>query len=121
MKVFIIALFMALNSYAIDHAFVVENYKEVLGMDFQVELVVKDQELDHRLLLDCQSFINGLHYSKWVQNRWNDKWFLMLEGNDCEDAANYSKGSIDKMEPFCMAVSLEKKQVDFYSSLSDCK
>jgi len=121
MKVFLIALIMAFNSYAIDHAFVVENYKEVPGMDFQVELVVKDLEQDHRLLLDCQSFINGLHYSKWVQNKWSDLWFLMLDGNDCEDASNFSRGSIDKMEPFCLAVSLDKKEVDFYSSLNDCQ
>lgn len=121
MKVFLIAMLMAFNSSAIDHAFIVENYKEVPGMDFQVELVVKDQALDHRLLLDCQSFINGLHYSKWGPDRWNDLWFLMLDGNDCEEAANFSKNSGDRMEPFCLSVNIENKVVDFYSSPSDCE
>lgn len=120
MKVFLIVLMFAINAFAFDHAFLVESYKKVPGMDYQMEYVVQNPKLDHKILLDCQSFISGLHYMNQVNSRWNDVWFLVLEGGDCEDVALFSRDSLDQLAPFCLKVDVNQRNLDFSSDLSNC-
>ena len=120
MRRFLIVFLIMLSSLSFQKNYIVEEYKEVPGMDYQMELVLRDQELNHRMLLDCQSFINGLHYMDRLDSRWHDEWFLMLSGNDCEDVSVFSQSSFEKGEPYCLSVNLQDKEVNFNSSLLDC-
>lgn len=120
MKLLLIALLIAINSYALDQSFVVEGYKHVPGMDYQIELLVQKPVEDHKVVLDCQSFINGLHYMNFEEQRWHDVWFLVMSGNDCEGASVFSREAIDRNEPFCVHVNLDNKAIDFFSDPSAC-
>lgn len=124
MKVLIImiALIASLQSFGRDnYGFIIQGYNDIPQMDYQMEWVVQNPEADHKLLLDCQSFVNGLHYMRNVENRWIDRWFVMLSGNDCENAAFFSKDALEKSGPFCLFVNVSDEKLDFYSDLSDCK
>ncbi|MCK6593947.1 MAG: hypothetical protein L6Q33_02010 [Bacteriovoracaceae bacterium] len=124
MKVLIImiALIASLQSFGRNnYGFIIESYNDIPQMDYQIEWVVQNPEADHKLLLDCQSFINGLHYMRNVENRWIDRWVVMLSGNDCENAAIYSMDALKNSGPFCLFVDISEEKLDFYSDLSDCK
>lgn len=73
-----------------------------------------------RVLLDCQSFFNGVHYQSAVDGKWKDDWFMIMDGNDCEDVAQFAKSSLDANGPFCLNVDLEKHEVDVSSNLDEC-
>ncbi len=120
MKLFLIVLMFAINAFAFDYVFLVEGYKKVPGMDYQMEYVVKNPKVDSKILLDCQSFISGLHYMNQENNKWNDLWFLVLEGGDCENIALFSRGSLDQLAPFCLRVDVNQRNLDFSSNMSDC-
>lgn len=120
MKLLIMVFLLSLNIWAGDRSFIIENYKLVPEMDYQIELIARNPVINHRLLLDCQSFINGLHYMKLIESRWSDKWFLMLDGNDCEDASNFARSSSQDSKPYCMKVNLENRDLDFNSELAPC-
>lgn len=121
MKRLLVIGLIVLSSLAFQKNYIVEEYRGVPGMDYQMELVLRDQELNHRMLLDCQSFINGLHYMDQLNNKWKDEWFLMLSGNDCEDVSNFSQASFEKGEPYCLSVNLKDSELNFNSSLFDCE
>ncbi len=121
MKLLLIALMFALNSYASEQNFIIEGYKQVPGMEFQLELVPKKPIDNHRVLLDCQSFINGLHYENLNEDQWKDIWFLMMDGYDCEKAYGFSRELIDKCNPFCVRVNVDNKDINFFSNPEDCQ
>jgi hypothetical protein len=112
---------MAFHSYAMEYHYLINDYKLVPGMDYQVELVLQNPQINHRLLLDCQSFINGLHYLKFDDAKWRDVWFMMLSGNDCEDASNFSKKSLEAGVPFCLIADPQNIDLNFDVDLRSCQ
>lgn len=125
-KMLLIALFLSL-SLADDlearrnYGFVIDGIKDIPQMDYQMEFVVKYPKNSNRLVLDCQSFINGLYYMRFSEDEWKNLWFMMLSGNQCEDIAFFGRASIEEEKPFCMFVNLDAESVDLYSDLSECQ
>lgn len=115
MKVLVMIAFLLSLS---DSKLLINNYKPVPGMDYQMELSVPNPE--KRVLLDCQSFFNGIHLQSAVQGKWKDDWFLMIEGNDCEELSQFAKSNLDANRPFCLNVNLEERSVDVSANLDDC-
>lgn len=121
-KLFVIFVaLLAFSSFAKEINLVIDDYKSVPGMDYQIELVMKHSPPQHRLLLDCQSFINGLHYEKNLEKKWNSIWFIMLSGNECEDASNFSKSISEANNDYCLVVDPEEKVINFNEDLSECE
>lgn len=128
MKLFKLLVFVLLFSFgnysgleAKNYGFIIDSYKDIPQMDYQLELVIKYPKNANRLLLDCQSFINGIHYIKFNENQWKDLWFLMLSGNQCEDIAFFSKAVIEEQRAFCLFINLDAESVDLYEDLSECQ
>lgn len=120
MKKLILALFLSINSFAANYNYVIDNYKKIPGMDFQLELITRQTLENQRILVDCQSFINGIHYEKKLEGRWNDIWYIVISGNECEDVRAFVFDSINKDVPFCMQVDDETRNINFNSSLEVC-
>ena len=97
----------------------VTKYNLVPGMDYQIELVIENQE--KKILLDCQSFVSGLHSKILVGEKWSDEWFILLGGNSCELLMENSIKSIEDNQPFCLKVNLEEKVVTFVSDPASCQ
>lgn len=96
----------------------INGYQAVPGMDYQMELSVPNPE--KRVLLDCQSFFNGLHYQSAVNGKWKDDWHMVIDGSDCEDILQFAKSSIDAGNPFCLNVNLEERSIDISANIDDC-
>lgn len=73
-----------------------------------------------RVLLDCQSFFNGVHYQSMANGKWKDEWSMIIDGNDCEDIASFARESLDAQQPFCLNVKLEEREIDVSSNLDEC-
>lgn len=104
-----------------DFVYVIEGYNEVPHMDYQLELKPTNGLPNNRLLLDCQSFINGFHSMNYVENTWRDIWFIMLSGNDCEQISIFSRQTIDESGPFCLFINPEEQTIDVSAHLPDCQ
>lgn len=109
-----ISLLLSLSSNKI----LIHDYHPIPGMDFQMELSVSNPQ--KRVLLDCQSFFNGVHMQNAVNGKWKDEWFLIIQGNDCEDVSQFAKSSIDAGNPFCLNVDMENRSIDVSANIDDC-
>ena len=108
------ALFLSLTVFH----FLVVQFNPISGMDFQIELVTQFKE--KRILLDCQSFFNGLHSQVYSNEKWIDEWFLMIDGNSCETLTNYTINKSKNGQSYCLNANLENKSVDVSTDLSLC-
>ena len=89
-------------------------------MEFARELCPLFPLFDYRIILDCQSFFNGVHYQKFYSSKWQDSWFVMLTGADCEEAIYFSDNSILNLKPYCLTVKTVTHDVVFNTDLSLC-
>lgn len=96
----------------------INGYQRVPGMDYQMELSVPNPA--KRVLLDCQSFFNGVHYQSAVNGKWKDDWSMIIDGNDCEDVSMFAKNNLDAGNPFCLNVDPEEKSIEVSSNLDEC-
>ena len=108
-------LFLSLNILHL----LVSQFHPVAGMDFQIELVTQFEE--KRILLDCQSFFNGLHSQIYSNGKWNEEWFVMIDGNSCENLTNYTVNKISVGQSYCLNANLEEKSLDVSSDLGLCQ
>lgn len=109
-----VALLLSLS----DAKLLINGYKPVPGMDYQIELSVPNPE--KRVLLDCQSFFNGVHYQSDVNGKWKDDWQMIIEGNDCEDISQFAKSNLEAGNSFCLNINLEDRAIDVSSNLDEC-
>lgn len=124
MKRFFIALafVISFSANAQNYGYIITGYKQLPMMDYQFELIVKEPALEnHRLLLDCQSFINGIYYMKYSEEEWKNIWFIMLSGSDCENAFYYTRTSLGEQGEFCLTVDVANEHLDFHTNPSECK
>lgn len=120
MKILILALFLSINSFAANYNYLVDNYKKIPGMDFQLELLTRHPMENQRILVDCQSFINGIHFAKKNEGRWSDIWYIIISGNECEEVRAFVFETINNSAPFCLQVDVETRNINFNSSLEEC-
>ena len=60
------ALLFNLSSYKM----LIQDYQSVPELDYQTVLTVSN--LNKRVLIDCQSFINAIYYQSSVNGEWKD-------------------------------------------------
>lgn len=108
------ALLFNLSSYKM----LIQDYQSVPELDYQTVLTVSN--LNKRVLIDCQSFINAIYYQSFVDEVWQNDWSLMINGNQCDDVTEYAKISIDDGNPFCFSVDTKKRLIDVTKNVDEC-
>ena len=117
---FIMAFSMDFTNSKDDFKSIIVNYMILPQMEYARELIPNNPIVDHQIILDCQSFFNGIHYKIYKKGKWQDDWFIMLAGKDCEDSMDFSDESITNLKPYCLIVNHQTKEVDFNSDVSLC-
>ncbi len=103
-----------------DFKSIIVKYNILPQMDYARELILNNPIANQRIILDCQSFFNGIHYQMSIASKWQDDWFMMLAGKDCEDSMHFSDESITNLKPYCLIVNHQSQEVDFNSDVSLC-
>ena len=96
-------------------------YKLVPEMDYQLELVLQNPIPNQKLLLDCQSFVNGLVKLEYIDSIWENVGFFMLAGNDCDEAAQFGLKAQEESLPYCLKLNFEKFNLELSYDLSKCE
>ena len=118
---FFITFLVLFQAYANENSFIIKGYKLVPDMDYQLELVMQNPAPNQKLLLDCQSFINGLVKLEYTDSVWENVGFFMLSGNDCDEAAQFGIKAQEMSLPYCLKLNFEKFKLDLSYELSKCE
>ncbi len=121
MKKLILLLAISFQLFAAGDGLLMKGYRPVEGMDYQIELLLNEPDDHVKVLLDCQSFINGLHHMRYEDKKWIDNWFYMLGGNDCEEAASQAVGFSQLNLLYCLRVNEEEYKLDLSPQIEDCE
>lgn len=89
-------------------------------MDYQLELILQKPVTNQKLILDCQSFINGLVKLEYIDQRWEESAFFMLSGNYCEDAMRFGLKAAETNSPYCLMIDYEQFNLSLSYDLSLC-
>lgn len=120
MKKLILIILLSFNLMASENGILLKGYRPVSGMDYQIELLLNRPDDHVKLLLDCQSFINGLNYLRYEDKKWVSEWFYMLSGNDCEEAAQQVFGLSSLNILFCLNINEEEYKLDLSGNIENC-
>lgn len=118
---FFITFFSSFQVFANENSFIIQGYKLVPDMDYQLELVLQKPITDQKLLLDCQSFVNGLVKLEYIDFIWENVGFFMLAGNDCDEAARFGIKAQEDQLPYCLKLNFEKFNLELSYDLSRCE
>ncbi len=102
-------------------SFVVNGEAEVQDMDYQVEWLVENPEKEHRLIVDSQSFINGIRYERFIENRFQGKWMIYIDGEACVNFVMFGRELIDQNGNFCLIADHQNKNVEILKDLRFCR
>ena len=116
MKNLMLVFFFILISFAAQgrqiSAYVVLGEAEVPGMDYQFEWVVKNLKNDQRLIVDCQSFINGIRLGKNEGEMFVSKWEIYLSAETCEKLVLYGREQFEQNKNFCLIADHLNKDLE---------
>ena len=118
---FFITFLSSFQAFANENSFIIQGYKLVPEMDYQLELVLQNPIPNQKLLLDCQSFVNGLVKLEYIDSIWENVGFFMLAGNDCDEAAQYGLKAQEESLPYCLKLNFEKFNLELSYDLSKCE
>ncbi len=102
-------------------AYVVLGESELPGWDYQVEWVVKNLRNDQRLIIDCQSFINGVRFEKAEGQMYVSKWEIYLSEESCENLINYGRDQFGQNKNFCLIADHLNKDLEVYEEIKFCE
>ena len=123
MKTYIICallVYSILENNAFAENFLIKDFFKVIGRPAQIQLVPSIPLSDHKLVLDCFSFIDGLHYIKLESLKWTDEWFIPMDENVCEEAIQWCIDYSSKTQVYCLRIDNFTHNVNFDFNLSDC-
>jgi hypothetical protein len=116
----IFCFFLVFRIQASDYSFIIKGNRVIPQMDYQLELILEPSSENSKMILDCQSFVNGLNLLEYFEDKWSQKWFYMLSGNDCEDAALFSIKSQEENKPYCLILNFDEYNLDLSHDLKKC-
>ena len=125
MKKFMLVCLFLLLSFA-SHgrhvsAYVVLGEAEIPGMDYQFEWVVKNLKNDQQLIVDCQSFINGIRFGKYEGEVFVSKWEIYLSEEMCEKLIMYGREQFEQNKNFCLIADHLNKDLEVYEEIKFCE
>ena len=115
-----IGLLYSFQVHAGVNAYIIDGYRSIPEFDYQIELLLQTNNQSQRLILDCQSFVNGLSELDLVEGEWRLRNFFMISGNNCEEVFNFSLKSFEMHKPFCLKLNFGRYTIDYDYDLSRC-
>lgn len=117
---FFITVLSTFQVFPNENSFIIQGHRPVPDMDYQLELVLQKPIPEQKLLLDCQSFVNGLVKLEYIDSSWENVGFFMLAGNDCDEAARFVIKAQEDRLPYCLKLNFEKFNLELSYDLSKC-
>ena len=106
-------IFFFLQSFNI----VIEGYRET---EFDYMLELKTPYMEEKVVADCQSFINGLHFYQEIRGEWVHLEGVPLSEQECDWIVWHAMEAQEIQKPFCLMMNDQPFQMEISHDLSDC-